>query len=57
MNEVPLYTSQEDAAVADVLHLSGARLGVVSFQIGNRGSFPRTVTGPPLVTAGQAHKE
>ena len=33
------------------------RLGPVFFGNGNRGSFPGTVTGPPLVTADQAHRE
>ena len=32
-------------------------MGVVFFENGNRGSFPGTVTGPALVTAGQAHRE
>ena len=34
-----------------------ARLGIVVFGNGNRGSFPVTVTGPPLITAGHAHRE
>ena len=29
------------------------KAGQVCFGNGNRGSFPGTVTGPPLVTAGQ----